>query len=116
MKATTTDKRSRAIVNKKIKFRASSAGTWIGSAGDCDLCLDDANVSAHHLRVFADEKGNVTLLSTGRTYLLIGQGAKSSGKHSVEKGQIIKMGACSLLVNETCIEPDPNSVPKPAAL
>ncbi len=33
-----------------------------------------------------------------------GQGVQSTGPHQLEKDQVVKVGACSLQVTDTCVE------------
>jgi len=49
----------------------------------------------------------VALEAAGRVYLLIGQGDRSNGPAAIERDQVVKMGACSLQVADTCVEARP---------
>lgn len=104
MKAKTTCKRTRAVHKKKVAFLASTRGLSIGASADADLSLDDANLNPMHARLRLSDEGLVHLEAYGRTYFLIGQGIRSAGLHEIVKDQVVKMGACSLQVTETCVE------------
>mmetsp|Transcript_13874 Transcript_13874/g.48323 ORF Transcript_13874/g.48323 Transcript_13874/m.48323 type:complete len:491 (-) Transcript_13874:4878-6350(-) len=104
VKAKTTCKRTRAVHKKKVAFLASTRGMSIGSSTEADLSLDDANLNPMHACLRLTDDGMVHLEAFGRTYFLIGQGIKSAGLHQIVKDQVVKMGACSLQVTETCVE------------
>jgi hypothetical protein len=101
VKAKTTCKRSRQVTKKRWAFKATRGGVTIGAdKAVCNIPIDDASLSPEHARVVLSEDGEVLLHGGGRTYYLIGQGARSSGLHPLESGQVVKMGACSLQVVE----------------
>lgn len=102
LKAKTTCKRTRAIKKKKMTFQPTEAGISIGSGEESDFSLEDSNLQALHASVVQRADGSIVLETLGRTYFLIGQGVKSTGPHKLEKDQVVKMGACSLQVTDTC--------------
>lgn len=106
LKAKTTCKRTRAVKTKKVAFRATRAGTTLGAGASCDVVLEDSYLSPAHAVIAVDEAGRVVLTSSARTYWLIGQGGKlTTGMHPLCKSQVVKMGACSLQVTDTCVKP-----------
>lgn len=104
MRAKTTDKGTHSVSKKHWAFRASKAGVVIGSDKACGISILDSNLGGSHARIFLNDEGSVTLESNGRVYLLIGQGARSNGPVTLEKDQVVKMGACSMMVADTCVE------------
>lgn len=104
LKAKTTCKRTRAVKKKKLSFSPTLTGHTIGSASSCDFVLDDSNLAPVHARIELMPDGSLHLRSTGRTYYLIGQGVQSTGPHMLERDQVVKMGACSLQITDTCVE------------
>lgn len=119
LKAKTTCKRTRAVQKCNVKFRASRAGTTIGSGADCDVCIMDASLNAEHSRVYLRADSEVVFESVGRTYFLIGggSGGSASALHVMEPDQVVKMGACSLQVTHTvgCLTPSEQAAAAHAA-
>lgn len=102
--AKTKCNRTRTVKTKKVVFKAGpGAGTSIGQAAEsCDVVIDDSYLSAQHINITINPEGKVMLTPLARTYWLIGQGTKTTGPHKLVKGQVVKMGALSLEVTDTC--------------
>lgn len=96
----TTDKISRSVVRRRWGFRASTAGVLLGKNSMCGISLPDPNLSDCHARIFLNADGQVAFEPISRVYLLIGQGDRSNGPVALERGQVVKLGACSLEVSE----------------
>ena len=118
VKAKTTDKRSRQVTKRRWGFKASKAGVVLGSAPHTNISsitVDDASLSAEHARIALSDTGDVVIIPAGRTYLLIGQGARSAGLFQLSKDHVIKMGACSLQVTDVCYAASESGVCVPPA-
>lgn len=102
--AKTKDSHTRTVKTKKVVIKPQKGlETVIGQDGDqCDVVLEDSHLSARHISIGLDSSGNVVLTPFARTYWLIGQGMKNTGLHPLVKGQVVKMGALSLEVTDTC--------------
>jgi hypothetical protein len=103
VKAKTTDKSTRAVSRKRWDFRASATGVMLGCDRAAHISINDANLSPEHAKIFLTPEGAVAVQPIGRVYLLIGQMDRSNGPVALEKDQVVKMGACSLQIADTCL-------------
>lgn len=83
---------------------ADGSATSTTSQGVC--MIQDPSIAAEHARVsLTDDGTGVALVSTGRCYMLIGQGARFRlAPQTLAKGSVLKMGACSLQVTDLCLQ------------
>jgi len=102
VKAKTTDKATRQVNSRRWGFRASPDGVTLGTSKDCGINVPDNNLTPLHGRIFLNAEGRVAFDPLSRVYLLIGQGERSNGPVALERGQVVKLGACSLEVSDTC--------------
>lgn len=72
--------------------------------GKADIHIDDTNLQAEHVKVHLTPDKRPALFPFARTYFLIGQAGCESYSHTLEREQIIKLGACSLLVTDMRLE------------
>lgn len=107
--AKTTCKHTRETRRRRFVFQPTREGSTVGTSSEADMMIDDPNMAAIHGRVSLREDGGVMLETLGRTYELIGQGNRSSGLYQLHKGQVVKMGACSLLISDLRVSRDPQA-------
>lgn len=76
LKARTTDKTTRAVVEHRWAVRASKAGVTLGSdAATAGIAIADSAVSAGNARLLLTAAGEVAVEPQGRVYSMVGQRA-----------------------------------------
>jgi pSer/pThr/pTyr-binding forkhead associated (FHA) protein len=72
-----------------------SAGAVLGRSRDCDVVLDDANVSRHHAEV-RPSGGSWIVNDLGSTNGIKLNGRRIRGPESLKRGDVIELGTSSV--------------------
>ncbi|HZO36858.1 MAG TPA: DUF3662 and FHA domain-containing protein [Solirubrobacteraceae bacterium] len=70
----------------------AAGGATIGRSRDCDVILDDANVSRRHAEIRADASGRWTIADLGSTNGVRVNGREISALHPLEPGDHVVVG------------------------
>jgi FhaA, N-terminal domain/FHA domain len=81
-----------ALVVDGKRYAVSSAGATVGRSRDCDVVLDDANVSRRHAEIRQGSDGGWTIADLGSTNGVRINGRDISGAHALESGDHVVVG------------------------
>lgn len=74
------------------RYAIAAGGATVGRSRDCDILLEDANVSRHHAEIRPGAGGSWTIADLGSTNGVRVNGRDISGAHPLEPGDHVVVG------------------------
>jgi hypothetical protein len=84
------------IVAEGKRMVVGAGGAVLGRSRDCDVTLDDPNVSRHHAEIRPDGRGGWSVADLGSTNGVKVDGRKISGATALESGSRLTLGTADV--------------------